>query len=108
LNFSFAAEAGLQKFKLPARYLPLAPVGQLFVAAYVLLTQAADFDYPGKKKLKSLCQADIPTDRVGQLKSAAWGKSVSAPTLCRAVKNYQWLRQRVHEWGQPGTTCGAG
>jgi hypothetical protein len=39
------------------------------IAADFHLTQAADLDCTGKKRLKSLRQADILTNRVGQLKS---------------------------------------
>lgn len=45
-----------------------------------LLTQAANFDCPSVNRLKSLRRAGVPTDGVGQLKSVAWVKSVSAPT----------------------------
>jgi hypothetical protein len=49
------------------------------------LTQAADFDCPRVKRLKSLHRAGVTTNGVGQRKSAAWVKSVSAPTDVQSV-----------------------
>ena len=50
------------------------------VAADVALTQAADFDCPGAKRVQPFRGAGLLTDRVGQLKSAAGVNSVLAST----------------------------
>src|ERR1035437_2656502 len=76
------AEAGATEHSLSLTQWCVA--NNLILTTYVCagdhLTQAADFDCPRVKRLKSLHRAGVTTNGVGQRKSAAWVKSVSAPT----------------------------